>query len=170
MYKVCDQCKAVSLKDYYKNNKKKFNKDNSKHSKTYYQNHSDKIKLRNKNKRLADPVGAKEQDAKHYQNNIIARRAAIKKWKIKNPEKAKNHCRIRRARKRNAIIEVFTTDQLIEKYGNKCFYCITGNFEHLDHYIPLSKGGSHTLENVRPACQKCNNKKYNKLPDKFVEK
>lgn len=169
IYKVCDQCKATSLRDYYGNNKDKFNRDNLKHSKKYYQNHSAKIKLRNKNKRLADPDAAKKQDAKFYQNNIIGRRAAVKKWKISNPEKARNHCRIRRARKKNAIIEFFTTEQLIKKYGNNCFYCLNGSFEHLDHYIPLSKGGSHTLENVRPSCQKCNNKKYNKLPTEFVE-
>lgn len=168
VYKVCDQCKATTLRDYYKNNKEKFNKDSSKHSKKYYQNHNTKIKLRNKNKRLADPIAAKKQDAIFYQNNVIARRAAVKKWKINNPERAQNHCRIRRARKKNAMVEFFNTEQVIEKYGNVCFYCLNNDFEHLDHYIPLSKGGNHTLENVRPACQKCNNKKYNKLPAEFV--
>ena len=32
-----------------------------------------------------------------------------------------------------------------------------------DHVIPISKGGHNTKENIVPACQSCNNKKYNKI-------
>ena len=27
---------------------------------------------------------------------------------------------------------------------------------HIDHIVPLSRGGSHTADNLAPACQKCN--------------
>lgn len=33
---------------------------------------------------------------------------------------------------------------------------------HIDHVIPLSKGGDDTLENVRPSHGKCNIRKHNK--------
>ncbi|MDB4875733.1 MAG: hypothetical protein JWM41_2179 [Gemmatimonadetes bacterium] len=29
----------------------------------------------------------------------------------------------------------------------------------MDHVIPISRGGSHTRENVVPACRSCNSKK-----------
>lgn len=53
---------------------------------------------------------------------------------------------------------------LIEKYGPNCFYCGT-EFQYLedisvDHLIPQVKGGSNEMENLRPACFYCNNKKW----------
>lgn len=51
-----------------------------------------------------------------------------------------------------------------------CFYCgkIIGNHNAtVDHYIPLSKGGSCHPENLVWACQPCNQAKGNKLPEEF---
>lgn len=54
---------------------------------------------------------------------------------------------------------------LFDKQNGKCFYCSCGlvtNY-HLDHIMPISKSGLHTLVNVQYLCQPCNNKKYNKV-------
>jgi 5-methylcytosine-specific restriction endonuclease McrA len=43
-----------------------------------------------------------------------------------------------------------------------CFYCKTPlEFKEVefDHFYPVSKGGSHTLENIRVACSICNRRK-----------
>lgn len=40
---------------------------------------------------------------------------------------------------------------------------IKDNAPELDHIIPLSKGGSHTVGNVQCACRKCNNSKRDRL-------
>lgn len=60
-------------------------------------------------------------------------------------------------------------EQLKILQHNKCYYCKCGlDFNkprsvHLDHIIPLSKGGVHTISNVVWSCQKCNLSKGNKL-------
>ncbi|MFE4367961.1 MULTISPECIES: HNH endonuclease [unclassified Streptomyces] len=38
----------------------------------------------------------------------------------------------------------------------RCAYCPDGRAEHLDHVVPLSKGGTDTADNMVPACAKCN--------------
>ena len=40
---------------------------------------------------------------------------------------------------------------------------------HVDHVIPLSKGGAHCLSNLVIACAKCNLSKGSKLPDEWLD-
>jgi len=42
------------------------------------------------------------------------------------------------------------------EFGHRCAYCgVTGDL-HIEHVNPISKGGTHVLSNVVPACQSCN--------------
>ncbi|MGW2223795.1 HNH endonuclease [Streptomyces formicae] len=53
---------------------------------------------------------------------------------------------------------------LVRRYRHCCAYC--GGNEggiHMDHVIPLSRGGRHAIGNVLPACQSCNLTKGAKL-------
>lgn len=87
-----------------------------------------------------------------------------------------NLCRINGSSKRRAFKEQgdVTTIQLKEllKNSTHCFYCnnpLILNAIHIDHYIPLSKGGLHTISNLRIACKKCNLSKWNKMPEEFIK-
>ncbi|WP_084248433.1 HNH endonuclease [Williamsia muralis] len=57
------------------------------------------------------------------------------------------------------VIEHFTREQLIDRYGNECYRC-GGPFEQLDHVLCVRAGGPHTLANTRPICARCNQQKY----------
>mgnify|MGYP003402340636 CR=1 FL=1 len=54
---------------------------------------------------------------------------------------------------------------LLGKFNSRCFYC-RKKFRKLemDHVIPLSRGGEHSIRNVVPACRLCNQRK-NMLTD-----
>lgn len=41
-------------------------------------------------------------------------------------------------------------------FGNCCAYCGEGGDMHMDHFVPLARGGTHTLGNLLPACGRCN--------------
>lgn len=43
-----------------------------------------------------------------------------------------------------------------EQFDGLCAYCGEKGDLHIEHFIPLSKGGTHTLGNIVPACPKCN--------------
>ena len=51
-------------------------------------------------------------------------------------------------------------EKLLVKYNNQCWICeveLTTVF--WDHVQPLAKGGAHTVDNLRPACNPCNVRK-----------
>ena len=48
--------------------------------------------------------------------------------------------------------------------GYICFYCKDklGMDFHIDHKVPIAKGGNHALENLALACMPCNQEKHAK--------
>ena len=48
---------------------------------------------------------------------------------------------------------------LLEYYDQRCGYCGDGGRMQADHRVPLSRGGSHNITNIIPACGPCNRQK-----------
>lgn len=81
-------------------------------------------------------------------------------WKIANPEKAR----------RIAASGSSTHAQVAARvafFGGVCSYC-GGPYEHLDHAIPLSRGGTAWPANLRPACKPCNLSKHARTVQEFA--
>lgn len=108
-----------------------------------------------------------------YQKNnrahVTAKYRAANLDKVRERERSKN--RRRRAKTTNDYNEL----QVIATYGTDCYLCglaidfmaprkcgIDGWEQglHIDHLVPIAKGGSDTLNNVRPAHGLCNLKKW----------
>lgn len=53
--------------------------------------------------------------------------------------------------------------------GFACFYCkkALGTDFHIDHKVPIVKGGLHLIENFALACLQCNQEKHNKDVDEY---
>lgn len=67
-----------------------------------------------------------------------------------------------------------TNDQLLQLQQNAkvCYWCnkpLKNKVIHIDHYVPLARGGEHTLSNLVVSCQSCNNKKHAKDPIDFAQ-
>lgn len=94
-----------------------------------------------------------------------------RKYRAEHPEVAQTSSNRRRARKRKAEGSHSTQEviALFEKQDGKCFHCdidISQYYEQ-DHWIPLDKGGTDYIQNIRLLCRTCNRKKYNKLPHEW---
>lgn len=71
-----------------------------------------------------------------------------------------------RRKRAKTVISNFTSSdwkKCKEFFNNECAYC-GRKLKNLtqDHFIPLSKGGNYTKDNIIPACRNCNCKKHNK--------
>ena len=123
--------------------------------KEFYKKNSEKLKAR----------------AKAYHHaNIEAASVRSKAWRDANPDKVvanqKKSKWARKARMKGAVYEDFTLDDVIRRDGLDCYICDirtdpdapvrTMNRAELEHVVSLAKGGSHTRDNLRCACFRCN--------------
>lgn len=118
----------------------------------------------------------KDRQAKRnwQKNNPDRLRAAVRAWHARNPERALVYAGKRRAIKQAATVHLEGVNELYAFIRNsvkiRCFYCtnfVAGKDVHVDHFIPLSRGGKHSVENLRASCAGCNLTKHNKLPSEW---
>jgi 5-methylcytosine-specific restriction endonuclease McrA len=130
----------------------------------------------------ANPEKSRKSTKKYDKANRDKRRVHEEKYKKSNPEKVREWSR-RKNRKREALKKnnghsPYSEKQVLEKYGTLCHICKTpidlsaprqagksgwDKALHIDHLIPISKGGPDTLENVRPSHGRCNVIKNNRV-------
>ena len=60
--------------------------------------------------------------------------------------------------------------KMLRQSATHCFYCKCELEQmHIDHFIPLARGGSHSANNLVASCPTCNLKKKDKDPYLFME-
>lgn len=162
-YYLCNYQRGKAIKQYYKTICKKcsieiaaqWNKDNKERKN---ENHR-KCRANNINYRNNCINKAKiwrEQNYEQYRKNI-------KKWQKEHYDLYLNYPKQRRARILSAPINDLTQaqwEEIKKQYQYRCVYCGKKTDELTrDHIIPLLYGGSHTMNNIVPACRSCNSKK-----------
>lgn len=151
----CDECKKAHknyLIEYYKNNPEK----RKKYSKQYTEKNKEKIKKYKKD---------------FYQLNKECLLKKSKEYYERNKQKNFARTRRRKIKLRESVYDLYSVEEIIELYGNICHICneeidttlprSTGVLGwqkglHLDHVVPISKGGTDTVSNIRPAHAICN--------------
>lgn len=139
--------------------------------------------------RLRDPEAARRRERELYRANWEQARAREAQYRARISDRMA----LRRAAYRAAHLEeerlrkrvsehnrraqkvssgALMRSDVIAQYhaqGGKCWWCGTpvGDNYHVDHRIPLSKGGANTPDNICISCPTCNMRKYNKLPWEF---
>ena len=138
----------------------------------YQEEHKEQIALYKKiwTANNKERVDASKRSYYEREREVILARS--KKWAESNPEKVRqakiNNLRRRRAARHTSrghfTVEEFK--ELCESYGNKCLAC--GDTEAVleaDHVVPLTKGGSDSIDNIQPLCGSCNRKKFVNIID-----
>jgi 5-methylcytosine-specific restriction endonuclease McrA len=97
----------------------------------------------------------------YYANN---RAKVLEKQRASyDPVVSQKKTSIRRARLHANPVYKVTNAEIRELRNQACFYC-GGKGGAIDHVIPVSRGGGHSIGNLLPSCQTCNSSKA----DKFI--
>lgn len=110
----------------------------------------------------------KARNAKWRAANPEKHRQSGKKWRERNKDKVRALDHAKRA-KRCAVEGKHTASQirdLLKKQKGRCINCKV-NIEsryHIDHIIPISRGGSNWITNIQLLCPPCNISKSAKDP------
>lgn len=180
---LCKECHRAYSRDYYAENREKMLKGKSlyfeanrdrilewKHK--YHEANRDKLKEDCSRYYKAHAEELKEKASQWQKANPEKKREIYRRYRKANPEKMRELKHRRRAHKHNAD-GIHTAEDIQAQYDRqkgKCFWCkakVKDDY-HVDHVIPLSRGGRDSRENLVISCPHCNISKHNKMPAEFA--
>jgi len=98
----------------------------------------------------------------YYAANAEQLREYQCQWRRSNPEQRDEYKRQYMARKAT-LPDTLTDEQwetVLESYDHACAYCETTERSlYEEHWIPVTKGGGRTIDNIVPSCARCNSRK-----------
>lgn len=144
-----------------------------------------------------DPERARAYGREWMKRNAEKAREAMRRWRknhpdlhaaasreryARDPAKSKRitnaspqRAAVRRAmhaRRRDRVrgLPSFTAGEwreLTVRYRGRCAYCGENGPLHADHRVPLARGGASTIDNILPACARCNLRKHKMTEEEF---
>lgn len=98
-----------------------------------------------------------------HEANLDRAKASARAWLAAHRDQVKETHDRRRARQRSAYVAPVNRRAIYERDGGKCGIChkpVAFKDMHLDHIIPLARGGTHEPRNVQVAHKTCNLRKH----------
>lgn len=172
----CKECSRAYTREWVTANKEQKRQAD----RAYYEKNSERLKSKQSDYYYENREADQARRRSYYLANEKQEKARKAAWQAEHAERIAAHRKAnpqmawangyrQRARLHGLtpVIEYFTKADVTARYGDVCAYCETGPFEHLDHAVPVSKGGPHTLANVRPSCAACNFTKNDRTDEEF---
>lgn len=108
----------------------------------------------------------------HHARNPARHRARVKAWEAKNPAGAKAvrvRNKLRRRGAERGDLTAADIARILARQSGRCAYCgdALPSAWHLDHRVPLSRGGASDMDNLCAACPSCNCRKYTRTAEEF---
>lgn len=161
-------------KDHYRELKRAHQKANPEKyieaGRRYTKAHREEINIKAKERRQQDLEHYREIGRKSYERHAEERRKYSIEYFKEHPEKSVAATNRRRALK--LASEGSHTEEEWQKlkafYNYQCLCCRRQEPEiklTRDHVIPLTQGGSDSIDNIQPLCARCNSKKTNRHID-----
>lgn len=192
MTKTCSQCGEVKPLEEF-NREKRMKDGRRSDCKECTKQRNRRLYLKDRDKRLAQRkdyyeanrerliLEMKAYDAANREDKIARNRAwreanrelateRTREWRKANPDRTSLHKQRKRARKRAVPCEPIMRTEIFERDEGLCGICgeaVDPANWHLDHIVPLARGGHHVHENVQVAHPACNMRKWAHLPEEL---
>jgi 5-methylcytosine-specific restriction endonuclease McrA len=164
--KECPECKKRYMREWRERNREHtiaYNREHYESQRQWMQDHPDRVI--DYNRRYNEKVNGTPQREYELRNKEVqaARRSS---WKKKNFMKVREYSRRRDSWMSGA--DPIDYAAILDRDGWICHLCggdiLSKEELHFDHVIPLSRGGKHAIDNIRPAHARCNWGKNDRLP------
>jgi len=187
--KRCQDYRDRHAEEYRRRQRERVRPDRKSYMEEYHRSRRDEEKrVREEAERNRKPTEEERSAARkayqrlYYALNKNKYASRSKMWREQNGDRARELARDRRAKDparhreywhryrglKNAARGEFSSSDLhvlMDRQNGLCFYCFQSlTVITVDHFIPLSRGGSNEPKNLRLACKSCNSSKSNKLP------
>jgi len=129
----------------------------------YYHLHKEPIDNRSRQYKEDNKEILAIKGKEYRKNNKDKISKSSKEYKQSHKEESRIYSNNRRALKRK-LPHTLTIAQwrlMKQHFGNSCSYCGEERQLTQDHFVPSSKGGEYTINNIIPACGNCNSSKNN---------
>lgn len=99
-----------------------------------------------------------------------AERASRERWLLTQPKRWRYLLAFHYKRRTDGDIDGEFLDRLWAAQEGRCCYCegpMPWDSMSLEHFVPISRGGGNTQDNVGFACWDCNHRKGTMMPDEW---
>jgi len=166
----CKECGKMESRDYRHNNRERCCTRDREY---YRKSNKDKLNAARRARYAKDPKAYKEMNGKWDREHPEWRR----EWRHQNRHISRRYCKVRAKRLRkigylSARLVKLIEEENIRTYGVlTCVYCKTpvSNY-HLEHKIPISRGGKNKKINLCVACSECNLNKGTLTAEEYRER
>lgn len=133
---------------------------------------AERIAQKKREWRKANPDKVKKHKRDSQRRNSESHSIRNKRYRQRYPEKIREQSRVKWARRKTTEGKYTTEDieRLYEEQHGYCAYCGIRLFEefHVDHVVPITRGGTNYYDNLLLACPHCNQSKNDKLVNEWA--
>jgi 5-methylcytosine-specific restriction endonuclease McrA len=155
----CKACQKAFHKKHYENNAETLRQ----RARDYRASHPEKVAESKRKWKKANKEKNVQSVIKYQQRYPEKHVAKTSKWRKENQDKYRNYAQNRRVRKlENGVFEI-SEKEIQRILSMPCVNCGSKDKPTLDHIIPISLGGTHSIGNLQNLCMPCNSSKGNKV-------
>lgn len=133
-----------------------------------YAENADEIKAKTNAYYWKNREQCRERASQYREKNAEECRERNRRHYAENKEQyiARRDTRRHKEKKLNNTLTRRQWELIKEFFNHRCAYCGRENIQlEREHVVPVSQGGGLTVDNIVPACRKCNNRKGDRTPE-----